>query len=325
MNDLNQTQQMPAGPSGESTQMLGSPQATMMAIASTCPVCKTENPAGELYCVDCGFLLSSGAVAVEVESTPAPAKLIEKLSGREFGLKMGENSVGRQDADVLLTDGSVSRKHATIVLEAEKLMVDDGGSSNGTFVNGAQVQAGSPVEALNGAELKFGACALQLEFAVSGEGVAPEQTVETAAETPEVVAEEPTSEEFPFGQPESAYDEPEPEEPVESPAAVAKISGIDGAVGEFEIRLGENTLGRRSGNTIVLSGDPYVSGAHAAIIADAESCKLTDLGSTNGTMVNGDPIAAHQPVNLKSGDEVVFGRSKFRFETVETNAEPLSD
>ena len=38
----------------------------------------------------------------------------------------------------------------------------------------------------------------------------------------------------------------------------------------------------------MLRDDPYVSGSHAQIIAEDDVFRLTDLGSTNGTLVNGE-------------------------------------
>ncbi|MDO8684143.1 MAG: FHA domain-containing protein [Armatimonadota bacterium] len=310
MTDLNQTQQLQPGNAGpETTQMLGSAQATQMAVSITCPVCKTENPPGDQYCMDCGFLLSSTPVEVEMPSEEAPGKLIETASGREFALHLGENSVGRQSSDVLITDGSVSRSHAKLTLADGKLMVEDLGSSNGTFVNGQKVEPGEQVEAANGAEIKFGGCAMKVDLAeaiAEEESTATEGQVEEAEETAPVEVAEAE----PIAEVEEIVEEAEPV------AAVAKLFGVGETSGEYMILPGENTIGRRSENTIMISNDPHVSGSHASIVAGEDGFQLTDLGSTNGTFVNDTGIPAQQSVDLKSGDEIVFGRSKFRFEVL---------
>jgi len=296
MTEASETQQIQPeedAPVREATQMIADTQATQMAISVACPICKTENPPGEQYCVDCGFLLSATPVETEMVSEEAPAKLTDKASGREFALRLGENTVGRQDTDVLLMDGTVSRKHAKLTVSGGKCLVEDLGSSNGTFVDGAQLQPGEPVEAASGAEIKFGSCVAQLVLTEAAQAEAPaaEVTEESAEETPEV------------------------EEAVVAPEPVAKLVSVDGTTGEFAIVAGENTVGRRGDNRITILGDPYVSGSHAVIIAAEDGLRVTDLGSTNGTLVNGDKLAPDQPVDLHSGDEVVFGQTKFRLET----------
>jgi len=70
-------------------------------------------------------------------------------------------------------------------------------------------------------------------------------------------------------------------------------------------------LGRASGNGIVLS-DASVSSNHAQFEVGSNSLTITDLGSTNGTLVNGGRITPNQPVPLRDGDRLVFGTVEFR-------------
>ena len=51
-----------------------------------------------------------------------------------------------------------------------------------------------------------------------------------------------------------------------------------------------------------------VSRAHAALRRDRAQVLLIDLGSTNGTRLNGKPLPAHQPVRVENGDEIRLGR-----------------
>ncbi len=59
---------------------------------------------------------------------------------REFPLKTGVNSVGRGDAnDLQIRDPSVSTNHAEITVDGSVAVIKDLGSTNGTFINQAQV------------------------------------------------------------------------------------------------------------------------------------------------------------------------------------------
>jgi len=58
-----------------------------------------------------------------------------------------------------------------------------------------------------------------------------------------------------------------------------------------------------------------VSNRHACLFCDPqqEVYKLVDSGSTNGTMVRGKPLVPGEPVPLRDGDVVTFGRMNFLF------------
>jgi hypothetical protein len=64
------------------------------------------------------------------------------------------------------------------------------------------------------------------------------------------------------------------------------------------------TIGRRADNDVCLPS-PAVSGEHAAVVTILADSFLEDLGSTNGTLVNGRPIAKHF---LRDRDQIDIGR-----------------
>ena len=70
------------------------------------------------------------------------------------------------------------------------------------------------------------------------------------------------------------------------------------------------SIGRRPDSNIVLA-DPNVSRSHAEIRPHGDSFLLIDLGSTNGSKVNG--VRVDQRV-LHDGDELTFGNTHMRFE-----------
>jgi pSer/pThr/pTyr-binding forkhead associated (FHA) protein len=70
------------------------------------------------------------------------------------------------------------------------------------------------------------------------------------------------------------------------------------------------SIGRRPESNIVLA-DPNVSRNHAEIRPQGDGFLLVDLGSTNGSKVNGVRVDQHM---LVDGDELTFGHTRIRFE-----------
>lgn len=69
-------------------------------------------------------------------------------------------------------------------------------------------------------------------------------------------------------------------------------------------------IGRKTGNYIAqLSTLNFISGQHARLDFNGSSWTITDLGSTNGTTVNGMPCYPHQPMPFKTGDLVKVGKT----------------
>jgi len=80
------------------------------------------------------------------------------------------------------------------------------------------------------------------------------------------------------------------------------------------------TIGRSPENSICLD-DISVSSRHAELTMAGDICHLKDLGSTNGTLVNGEPITT---VQLRAGDRVRFGKVEGYYEIeVAADAQPL--
>ena len=69
----------------------------------------------------------------------------------------------------------------------------------------------------------------------------------------------------------------------------------------------EVTVGRGGGCALVLNDDTYVSQLHARLFQQNGEGDVEDLGSTNGTYVNGKQIKG--VTRLKRGDQVQFGQT----------------
>ena len=70
-----------------------------------------------------------------------------------------------------------------------------------------------------------------------------------------------------------------------------------------------STVGRNADNTIAID-DGFVSGSHAELVFDGGGWWLQDLGSTNGTLLNNQPVRSR--VRLSNGDIIQFGRVRLR-------------
>ena len=82
------------------------------------------------------------------------------------------------------------------------------------------------------------------------------------------------------------------------------LVGSDGR--RATLPVGISIVGRASSNTLYLD-PPRVSRQHAQISWDGVRAVVTDLGSTNGTFVNGRRLAPNVPEPLQPGDRVSFG------------------
>ncbi len=82
---------------------------------------------------------------------------------------------------------------------------------------------------------------------------------------------------------------------------------------EITISKSRLTVGRRPSNDIVID-HLTVSGQHAAIDTSSSGSFVLDLGSTNGTMVNAQPVKKHL---LQHDDVIDIGKYKLRFQVEE--------
>jgi pSer/pThr/pTyr-binding forkhead associated (FHA) protein len=87
------------------------------------------------------------------------------------------------------------------------------------------------------------------------------------------------------------------------------VSIDDAVVKEVALAKARTTLGRRPYNDIVFD-NLAVSGEHAVLIAEDEGVSIEDLGSTNGTRVNGEAVGRRL---LQDADIITIGKYKVTF------------
>jgi DNA-binding winged helix-turn-helix (wHTH) protein len=103
--------------------------------------------------------------------------------------------------------------------------------------------------------------------------------------------------------------EPEPESRPEVRLMPPVLHKLLWEAREIELSPGETFFGRD--RSVVWIDDPSVSRRHARISVDGELATIRDLGSKNGTLVNGDAVAGDRP--LADGDEIRIGRARMTF------------
>ncbi|MBI3964001.1 MAG: FHA domain-containing protein [Chloroflexi bacterium] len=209
-------------------------------------------------------------------------RLVWSAEGREQARTI-ENLVrfGRAaDNDIVINEDGVSRYHCRIFVDAGRVLLEDLGSTNGVSHNGQPIT--SAVELRLNDVIRIGSTVLRLT-------VAPRAPDRDAASS--VAGRHPADD--------LAGTAPG------SPAAW--LEQPSGAHHELEA---ETLIGRGSRNDVQLD-DHTVSRYHALIRAAGGHYVLSDLGSSNGTFVNG--VLVQAPHSLRSGDRVRIGSAELVF------------
>ena len=79
---------------------------------------------------------------------------------------------------------------------------------------------------------------------------------------------------------------------------------------EFEI--GDSATMGRAGSSEIPIEDPFASSAHARIFPRGQFMYIEDMGSTNGTYLNGRQL--RRPEQLKTADTVRIGETEYRYQ-----------
>ena len=111
----------------------------------------------------------------------------------------------------------------------------------------------------------------------------------------------------PPGAPDAGYGQPGPPMPPQQQTPNARMVSNDGR--QYALAVGSTIIGRGEQAQLRLA-DVGISRRHARLDYDGTRVVLTDLGSTNGTVVNGLRISA---VALRPGDVVQFGTTSLTF------------
>ncbi|WP_269854541.1 FHA domain-containing protein [Streptomyces sp. RPT161] len=263
-------------------------------------------------------------------------ELVLELNGQTWTLDASRSyTLGRDpQGDVALDDARVSWRHATIRWGGRSWVVEDLGSTNGTYVRGQRIQQmeigpGATVHlgnATDGPRLAFTAAqpVAAPAQAASAAHQAPAQAAPVAHQAPAPQqhapggwADQPSAQrQFPqqqaawgaqaqHAQPPQAHVPPQQEQ---RPAA--QPHGDRSPTTFHHLAVGRvMRIGRALDNELVVS-DLQVSRHHAEFRAHPDGrMEIVDLGSHNGTYVNGQPVQRHL---IGPNDIVGVGHSTFR-------------
>jgi ABC-2 type transport system ATP-binding protein len=196
-------------------------------------------------------------------------------TGREFEIT-ARSVVGRDPSvDIVIGDAEASGRHAAVAVDGDGLTVEDLGSTNGTFVNGERITG--PRRLAAGERVRFGTTVLEARGAAAPPpppAAAPQELRET------IVRRIPT---------------------------VPVLVFVGGTRDGTTVPVGRPVVvGRDHGAAdVVLADDADVSRRHAVFAPAGAGLTVLDLGSTNGTFVNGHRL--DYAVTLATGDRVQLG------------------
>ncbi|MFI9464538.1 ABC transporter ATP-binding protein/permease [Streptomyces xiamenensis] len=251
-------------------------------------------------------------------------ELVLELNGQTWSLDPTRSyGVGRDpQGDLVLQDARVSWRHATVRWGGQNWILEDHGSTNGTYAQGQRVQElplgpGSVIHlgnATDGPRLTF-----------SGTAPVPQQQQEPQQQHQQHQQYQP-----PQQAPQQAFGDPVPvmaghapampphqppghQPPGHQPGADPAGAGDRGATTFHHLAVGQVTrIGRALENELVVS-DLQVSRHHAEFLAHSDGrYELHDLGSHNGTYVNGQRMDKNGRRYLGQNDTVGIGHSTFR-------------
>ncbi|QRX91558.1 FHA domain-containing protein [Streptomyces noursei] len=263
-------------------------------------------------------------------------ELVLELNGRTWPLDPSRTySVGRDpQGDMVLDDARVSWRHATIRWSGRSWLIEDHGSTNGTYVQGQRIQQleigpGSAVHlgnATDGPRLSLSAAAAPADaFSAQPAAAAPQQGWQ-----PPPAQQPPAQQNWPAPAQQPPYVPPQqarqPQQGVPQQAAPAQQSGQPQQRPAPQAQGGDRSpttfhrldsgrvmrIGRALDNELVVS-DLQVSRHHAEFRATPDGrFEIRDLGSHNGTYVNGQPVPKSGTAPVGPNDTVGVGHSTFR-------------
>ncbi|MFN8424907.1 MAG: FHA domain-containing protein [Anaerolineales bacterium] len=227
---------------------------------------------------------------------------------KEFELIRSELVIGRDDGvDIVIPTPAVSRRHARLMMENNGYIIEDLGSSNGTFVNGDRLIGRRALQ--HGDQIRLGQ-AITLNFSAPGE----DETAMRPASVPVKEEREPDKTAVRPATPVPSVPSHvmqttignEPSIPIKTGPRQLIVTIAGENPKNYSLSRSSYSIGRLEDNDIVVAS-PIVSGRHARIEqASGGGYKLTVLPEArNPVFVEGRPLEGARM--LKHGDVLRIG------------------
>ncbi|MBX3198171.1 MAG: FHA domain-containing protein [Labilithrix sp.] len=216
-----------------------------------------------------------------------PAIVMMIMSRGQASGPPGHVLVGREasTSSLVIGSGAVSSTHATVMMD--RMMVQDSGSTSGTYVAGARITPNTPVPLDPNGVVAFGPVPVPVsllgQIAQALGGGAPIDAAPQHSASPQAGASQGGG-----------------------GGGARKHRTVIGELNLQQLQGGTISIGRTPDNKIVVP-HPQVSARHAQILDQGGSLFLEDLGSGNGTFVRGQRIARGQRVPVQNGEKVYIG------------------
>ena len=237
------------------------------------------------------------------------------------GLLIGRDPI----CHIVLASTTVSRHHASISTSLLGYSITDR-STNGVLVNGTRVQGSEllrqgDVIRIGDRDFRFEADEASFEPGrLQSTSALPETGVPRSSSSPHIAAREPSQPSIrPAPRGGTTGEPPTVEEP-----ATKLLFGTLEVLNEglakgmrFRIERPSIQIGRGPQNDVRLS-DPTVSGAHATLVLRGDVWHLVDVGSTNGTFIDGVRITGERTIQRPA--QIRFGDVALLFRPVSHNA-----
>jgi NADPH-dependent 2,4-dienoyl-CoA reductase/sulfur reductase-like enzyme/pSer/pThr/pTyr-binding forkhead associated (FHA) protein len=302
------------------------------ALAEAEPVAPTgPTPPAAVGPAVSGLFVTPDALEVPAPPTSMAFGALEG-AGKRFELLGSVISIGRdQAADISLRDPAVSGTHAQLAELDGRLYLRDLGSRNGTFANrrlvsephlledGDLIHVGDTDLTYRAASTSTAEVAPAVAPAISQSAARPAPAADAApapapatppspTELVPLLPQPPATPAAPLAPP------PTPESAEPASREVRLVVGSGPLVGLAFLLVPPSVVVGRDPEAGVSLSESTVSWKHARLTAHGAAWTIADLGSTNGTRVNGERIEPEREIPIDPGAEVRFGEITLRFE-----------
>jgi pSer/pThr/pTyr-binding forkhead associated (FHA) protein len=271
--------------------------------------------AGNTQLFDSGAFADLPSMPAKTPPGPTGGRVVCLTDGREYTVKSEPLVFGRDAAsDVVVLGGDVSRRHAEIQVTPEGYVLEDL-SVNGTHVNGRRIGrqhllARADVIRIGTDEFRFYADSAPAHSVSGPRPMPPEGPLHTPTGASARLSDTMHGLPLPIP-PVPPRESPPPAATVGTPLAslLVRSGALRGR--RLPITVAAVNIGRADYNDLVIA-DPSISTTHAKLQRKDDVWVLSDLGSTNGTYVEGEPVTGETA--LTPGTTLRFGDVSALFE-----------